>query len=560
VSVSLDNDFDGYASNSVGGPDCNDSNPNINPGVAENCSDDIDNNCNGLIDAQETDVDGDGYNPCTGDCNENDATINPGATEQCDNKDNNCNVQTDEGCDDDNDNYCDKNMVTVGTPSTCTFGGNDCNDTNPNIKPGVTELCDGVDNNCDGKTDYASTMGDLDNSCGSDSSCSWNSCSGNCTRSGGTYTDYYCNEGVGCSSQPVACSNQNCPAGTQCSAGSCISASEVCNGVDDDCNGRTDYINTAGDLDNSCGSDTTCSWTSCSGNCTRTGGSWTDYYCNEGVGCVFQSVACSNQTCSAGTRCSSGSCVGATETCNGIDDDCNGRTDYINTAGDLDNSCGTDTSCGSINSGCTGDGCQYIGAYTDYYCNEGVGCASGTPSCGTLRCSVGNRCSGSSCVADDTQESCSDSSPGCLVDSNLDDCQNSWIWWTGLRSTKVGSTSDNDYYYFTVVDNINTCTGPQPYIWLALSNTANDYDIDAEVWYVCNTGSASVACGGTTGSQIASNRCKGGAAGDTSEGVWLQSVDCSGTTDESGTVYIWVYPDSSPNCEAYDLGYRANYY
>jgi hypothetical protein len=42
------------------------------------------------------DTDGDGYTLCTGDCNEGNAAINPGASEICDGIDNNCNVSIDE--------------------------------------------------------------------------------------------------------------------------------------------------------------------------------------------------------------------------------------------------------------------------------------------------------------------------------------------------------------------------------------------------------------------------------------------------------------------------------
>ncbi|MEI8255624.1 MAG: putative metal-binding motif-containing protein, partial [Deltaproteobacteria bacterium] len=45
------------------------------------------------------------------DCDDSKSTINPGASEICDNVDNNCSASTDEGCDDDNDDYCDATMT-----------------------------------------------------------------------------------------------------------------------------------------------------------------------------------------------------------------------------------------------------------------------------------------------------------------------------------------------------------------------------------------------------------------------------------------------------------------
>ena len=48
--------------------------------------------------------------------------------------DNDCDGSTDEGFDQDGDGYL-----------TCE---NDCDDTDPTVYPGATELCDGVDNNC----------------------------------------------------------------------------------------------------------------------------------------------------------------------------------------------------------------------------------------------------------------------------------------------------------------------------------------------------------------------------------------------------------------------------
>ena len=81
----------------------------------------------------------------------------------CDDKDDNGNGQTDEGCDDDNDDYCDSAMTAVGIPTVCpkTNGGmspgmvgNDCNDALASVNPGLTEACgNGVDDNCNGVTD-----------------------------------------------------------------------------------------------------------------------------------------------------------------------------------------------------------------------------------------------------------------------------------------------------------------------------------------------------------------------------------------------------------------------
>lgn len=58
--VPTDGDGDGYAPVEEGGDDCDDGDAEINPDAAEDPSDRVDNNCNGLVD-ENVDADGDGY-------------------------------------------------------------------------------------------------------------------------------------------------------------------------------------------------------------------------------------------------------------------------------------------------------------------------------------------------------------------------------------------------------------------------------------------------------------------------------------------------------------------
>ena len=75
-----------------------------------------------------------------GDCNDFDSSVHPYATEICDGLDNDCDGNIPAGeVDQDGDGY----FVCDG----------DCNDNNAAIHPGATEICDGLDNNCDGTVD-----------------------------------------------------------------------------------------------------------------------------------------------------------------------------------------------------------------------------------------------------------------------------------------------------------------------------------------------------------------------------------------------------------------------
>jgi Putative metal-binding motif len=94
------------------------------------------------------DRDGDGVSPAQGDCRDDDPTVHPGAPEPavCDGKDHDCNGTANDLCDADQDGYA----ILAGGE----LQGGDCNDTDPLVNPGAVEVPgDGVDNNCDGKTD-----------------------------------------------------------------------------------------------------------------------------------------------------------------------------------------------------------------------------------------------------------------------------------------------------------------------------------------------------------------------------------------------------------------------
>jgi len=138
-----DLDGDGYSQDPWGtGSDCDDKNPSLNP-AAEEIGDGIDNNCNDQIDegTYAYDDDGDGYSEANGDCDDANLYIFPGAGET-----------PYDGIDQD----CDGADLTDvdGDGFTATeAGGGDCEDNDPAINPYATEVCDGVDNNCDGEID-----------------------------------------------------------------------------------------------------------------------------------------------------------------------------------------------------------------------------------------------------------------------------------------------------------------------------------------------------------------------------------------------------------------------
>lgn len=233
--VAEDVDGDGY---SVAEGDCNDGDPAVNPGASETGGNTIDENCDGLAE----DLDGDGVTAANGDCNDLDAGIFPGQNEICDNIDNNCDTVVDEGYDVDGDTY-----------TTCDLPVADCDDGDPDINPGATEIPgNAVDEDCDGTADPGGCTGDPECQdglfCNGAEVCNAGTCEAgtppsvddgvactidSCDEAGDTIVNTPdntpCDNGLFCDGAEICDPVLDCqPATTPCTGQSCDEAGDVC--------------------------------------------------------------------------------------------------------------------------------------------------------------------------------------------------------------------------------------------------------------------------------------------------------------------------------------------
>ena len=368
--------------------DCDDAVSTIHPAATEVC-DATDNDCDGDVDDADAgvdlstapswyaDADLDGHGDAADavvqcdapadrvasddDCDDDAVDVHPDAPEICNAIDDDCDGDIDDAdadvdlttgtnvyADDDADGYGDAadSLIACAAPAGYVLNATDCADGSVAVNPGATEVCNSLDDDCDGLTDDADPG--LDASTGA-------------TFYGDADADGYGDAAAATMSCLVA-------PGTVANADDCDdealavnpAATEVCNGVDDDCEGTADGADAVdatvwyldADLDGA--GDSTAVETACDapdgyvatgGDCDDTdaehvpGATWYADDDADGFGDASAAVTQCDPPrgyVSDATDCNDGSddaYPGATESCDSIDNDCDASTDEVGATG-----------------------------------------------------------------------------------------------------------------------------------------------------------------------------------------------------------------------------------
>jgi hypothetical protein len=387
-----DDDGDGFAE--VDG-DCDDGDADTFPGGLEVC-DGVDNDCDLAVDDGTScvDDDGDGYTETEGDCDDGVTATYPGAPELGDAADNDCDGTADEGTsvyDDDGDCVCEAGACTGSIDASCAaLSDGDCDDAEAAVAPTATELCNDVDDDCDGTADegaadavtwyqdsdaddygdvsvyttacdappgYVDNGDDCDDTDSTTSPVALEFCNSNDDDCDGVVDEddavdagAWYRDADGDTYGAAALTTQACtaPAGYVASATDCNDANatsypgatEYCNATDDDCDGTTDESTAA---------DATTWWRDADGD-GYGGTSTSSVSCTAPAGYVASSTDCNDGSAAISPA--------ASETCDSVDNDCDGSTDegvtttyYRDADGDGYGTSGTTTSACSAPSG-----------------------------------------------------------------------------------------------------------------------------------------------------------------------------------------------------------------